>query len=800
MRFARFVFFCMLLVTGLTTSGQVNTQLRESESAKYVNSIGIEMVRISAGKFLMGSSQPTDPKKLGQFEMLTDGDYDERPIHTVTISHPFYVSETEITAAQYEKFRMDYQQAGRFPPYVTGVSWNDAMAFCRWLSEKEHREYRLPTEAEWEYIARAGGSGMFGDGNTLPQSGKANAFGVKNMNTDALEWIADWYGPYSPEPQTDPVGPASGLARVVRGGGIMGPRGEGTHLELNGIAPYYRRSANRASVAPEYHGLHMIGFRIVEGPTPATTPSPVQPHLWSQFVKQTAIPVTAGPNASQPWFHVRPILSVPPDNALPESIRGAGLDPGILGHIHAPGAVVCPNGDVLYIAFASPTPETEYLPNTLLIATRLRFGTDEWELPEIFYDFADVNDQTALLWNDNGILQLFSGGVGLAGVPFRWQSSNDSGASWSKISFPLLDGPVGGFSPQPITSAFRTADGTMYVSSDAVGGHSLLWASRDKGKTWYDTGGRTAGRHSAFVVLKDESILAIGGKDTDIEGYMPAVISHDGGKSWGTPFKTPFPALSSNQRPTLIRLADGNLFFASDWQNHKGKQPAGITEHGVLVALSRDDGKTWHIKGLPHALPHEAGLYRNRANWSDYQNDYGTIGYAVATQGPNGLIHLISTMTQPSLEFEMNEAWIMSDGEQQASIPHACNSHVVSHGSQSYPDGKLQAAWMGHSACGRYLLDGTEIWYFENGKKEYEVNYSDGKKIGEEIFWAMDGHAIWEWQRAADGAATWIQYWPSGNRKHESHWQRYEAQGSATAWSPAGQVVGHWQFKDGELQ
>ena len=91
---------------------------------------------------------------------------------------------------------------------------------------------------------------------------------------------------------------------------------------------------------------------------------------------------------------------------------------------------------------------------------------------------------------------------------------------------------VGGFSPQPITTALRTADGTLYLPSDAVGGESMLWASRDEGHTWSDTGERTAGRHTTFVILKDGGVLGIGGKNTNIDGYMPQAISHAGGRTW----------------------------------------------------------------------------------------------------------------------------------------------------------------------------------------------------------------------------------------------------------------------------
>jgi len=92
------------------------------------------------------------------------------------------------------------------------------------------------------------------------------------------------------------------------------------------------------------------------------------------------------------------------------------------------------------------------------------------------------------------------------------------------------------------------------------GAQSFLWASSDNGQTWFDTAGRTEARHTAFVLLKDGSILGMGGKGPGIDGYMKQAISKDGGKT-GSLVSRPFPALSyTGQRPTLIRLASGRLF------------------------------------------------------------------------------------------------------------------------------------------------------------------------------------------------------------------------------------------------
>lgn len=131
---------------------------------------------------------------------------------------------------------------------------------------------------------------------------------------------------------------------------------------------------------------------------------------------------------------------------------------------------------------------------------------------------------------------------------------------------------------QPITNAFRGADNRIYLAIDAVGGESVLWASDDGGRTWLDTGGRTAGRHTTFVMLKDGGILGLGGKNTDIEGHMPRAISHDGGKTWMVG-KTPFPAqefemneawILSDAAPTLQAESPGGKVEAGSMKYANG--------------------------------------------------------------------------------------------------------------------------------------------------------------------------------------------------------------------------------------
>jgi len=785
-----------LLAMGLRmlASGQSNPR-PESEASQFVNSIGIKMIRIPAGKFRMGDLEP--PTRYQHDQFLARVHYDERPAHEVTISHDFYMSQTEITAKQFQEFQMSYEDEGRFPPFASGMSWNDAVQFTQWLSRKERRDYRLPTEAEWEYACRAGSATPFSSGDQPLKSGQANAWGTENMESGVPEWVLDWYGPYPDSPLTDPVGPANGFSRVVRGGGFMAAR-RGSE-EDDTFLPFYRRCANRASVAPGYHGQEVIGFRIVMAPMPRTKPWPGHIPFVRRFITNAAdVPVTAGPDPDKPWFQQRAMLPIPPENASTLEIAAAGFGGGIHDHNHSPGLAVLPNGDLLAIFFSSSPAASEYAPSTSFVATRLRFGSNRWDPPNLFYDFADVNDQSALLWTEGNKVNFFSGGIGLVGVPFRWTWSTDNGASWSPIRFPTLIGPVGGYSPQPITSAFRGPDGTMYVATDGAGGESVLWASHDNGKTWQDTLGRTGGRHTAFVLLKDGGILGMGGKNTNINGYMPESISHDSGRTW-TIRQSPFSALGYNQRPTIIRLADGKLFFASDFQNLNERAPAAVKQRGAFVALSSDEGQTWKIKRLATALPHESYVVPPRGEW--HKKDHvgsATLGYAVAAQAPNGLIYLISSMNHPAQEFEMNEAWILSDDR--GAVPAPTGPGQVIRGKKTYPDGKLKAAWTGKiEPDGRYELDGLETWYYPGGAKAYQVTYRDGFKTGIETYWSPQGHKIWQWDHRASGESVWTHYWPNGQEKQQSAWRDGVANGPATLWDKSGRVTGRYLFKKGVI-
>jgi hypothetical protein len=741
----------------------------------------MKLVRIESGSFRMG--QAGDEKQC---------DWDEQPVHKVTISKPFYMSETEVTVEQFKKFRPDFQPNQEYSPYAAGVSWYDAVAFCKWLSDREEIPYRLPTEAEWEYACRAGTTTPFSSGHKPPQPETPNPWGLKNMHTGAREWCLDWHAEYPLADQTDPVGPEQGMAKVIRGGG------------MDSKDHRYARSANRASIAPSFApypdspaeaGYHPVGFRVVQAPMLLTRPLVYEPPFARQCVKQTTSDqAKRPPNPDTPYFRKRYLLPTPPENVGREMIDAAGLHPSFRKHNHSPAIEVCPNGDVLMIIYTS---YSEYEAGVSLMATRLRFGADQWDMPCWMFDFADLNDHCPLLWNDNGTVHFFWGnprfGTGQA-FPFQWTSSKDNGATWREVRFPNFTSKLGCHSKQPINTVLRDLEGTIYVPSDGCGGKSVLWAGKENGRKWYDTEGRSGGRHTTYVLLNDGSILGMGGKNTNIDGFMPKSISKDGGKTWQVT-KTPFPAQGSNQRPIVLRLASGRLFFAADFQHINGRQPEGVTERGSYVALSQDDGRTWYIKKLIGTQQHENPARHKGAD---------TIGYSVARQAPNGVIHLITTMNHPCLHLAFNEAWIYDNQtkdipDQQLMRPAAKAISQVKEYYEKYFSGKRKAAWRaGIADDGRYLLHGTGTWYYANGHKQWEVTYRLGQKVGLETHWSPDGAQKWQWHHRDDGTSVWTQWWPNGQKKSESTWKNFKCEGAATRWGPSGKMISQAQFVNGE--
>jgi antitoxin component YwqK of YwqJK toxin-antitoxin module len=537
-------------------------------------------------------------------------------------------------------------------------------------------------------------------------------------------------------------------------------------------------------------------------------------------VKQSTSPVLQGPDVSKPYFNVRFAMPVPPDNDMHLNGPLVGIDAAVADHHHSPGFEVMPNGDVLLISFSGQGGR-EYGPTLRIVQARLRYGAEEFDMPEeisvqgvkmqnlLIDDGKPALAGPPLLWRDGTTVWMFTGwgredviGVSFP-YSFRTFKSTDNGATWKAVAiepqFSSTDSDA-----QPINSAFRAPNGDMFVAVDGKKGSptSLLWRSSDNGLTWIDQGGRTSGRHSTIVPLNTSGkLLSLGGKDSQINGYMPQNISTDWGKTWGTPTQSPFPRQGANQRPSVIKLANGNLVLVGDARFvHAPKPPDGWSHgDGPYVALSTDNGLNWTIKELPVALKHETRAHK-------------TIGYSTVRQAPNGVIHVLATMTHPCLHYEFNEAWI-TDSSAGDITPETTGGKKKSY-KEKYPDGKLRAKWKARvTPGGRYLLDGTEKYYYPNGKLLREVTWVNGRRKGTETFRGPDGTRIWSWDHdLANNLSTWTHWWPNGQKRLESEWNTNPAardlpdrhfrglvaHGTATHWNESGTQVGTYTFQNGD--
>ncbi len=377
---------------------------------EHTASVGIKLVRIEAGEFVMGSGD-APPRTREEWDVR---EWDEAPAHKVKLSKSFFIGATEITNAQYEQFDPEHKKLrgkhgvskGDNDPVVM-VTWQQAVDFCAWLSKKEGKPYRLPTEAEWEYACRAGTTTPYHTGEKLTAEQanfgvtldkkritavavggyKPNAWGLFDTHGNVAEWCHGWYGPYEAGEQTDPVGRADGWAKVTRGWSYL----PASH-KLGAVR--YARSANRSAHLPD-DANRVTGFRVVLGEMPATKPLPVaEPPIHQRDVKQTPAPKD-GPDAMKPYFaDLTKGLSIPKDMWGP--IYGAWN--------HYSTITVCPNGDVLAVWYTCTQEEGRECAQA---ACRLRAGSDRWDAPSFFFGTADCNTHAPVLLSDGKRLYHF---------------------------------------------------------------------------------------------------------------------------------------------------------------------------------------------------------------------------------------------------------------------------------------------------------------------------------------------------------------------------------------------------------
>jgi sulfatase modifying factor 1 len=453
------------------------------------NSTGLQFVKIPKGDFLMGAD--IDPsyivanEKKGWKSIFIQ---DEFPIRRIKLSLDFEISKYEVTNAQYEQFDSKHRDLrGNFMNIstldneaVVYVSWEDAYKYTQWLSKNDaDYDYRLPTEAEWEYVCRAGTRTAFNDGlnkdiyknnpfSSIEMESKhykfpypftwsngcrnwvtwtpeecigvddvypnktqikdadltigmsqPNNFGVYDMHGNVEEWVSDWYGLYDKKNILNPLGPSKGDFKVIRGGS------HNNHVQ-------HARSSNRMSSAINDKN-YFVGFRVVRT---LKTKKISQKHSknftrnWSDNVKKKDFKWNKDSN--EPTFYMESVFELIPKledgshYGSPEQLRQFGFDgsnqkPLLTGplytHNHSPTITWCRNGDVFMSWF---TGESEVGPELSLVATRgirSQNGKINWTYPSEFLKAADRNMHSSnIIIDKNGVLHQMSS-IGLAG---RW--------------------------------------------------------------------------------------------------------------------------------------------------------------------------------------------------------------------------------------------------------------------------------------------------------------------------------------------------------------------------------------------
>ena len=568
--------------------------------------------------------------------------WDEAPVHDVTITRPLRMAAAAVTNEQYACFRPSHRQTveqrgleWRAQAPVECVTWFDAVEFCKWLSEAAGEPYRLPTEAEWEYAARHGvehGPDPVGDGR--------------------WEWCLDWWAPYPDSAQTDPVGPAEGTVRVIRGG---------TRSNRGGSVPQDRRAG--------------LGFRVVQAQPPDTKPSP--PPAPAAPFRDVSLRKKDWPSAGEteaPFFSDGAPFIAPPEDALRLPY---------FGRHHVPSVTWCDNGDMLATVFTAPSDRSTQM---AILITRLRDGAAHWDPPARFFIAPDRNVTSATLYHaPDGEIHHYNGLGGFSearrtAFSMIKRTSRDNGASWSAPrlvhEYPAQPASPDTFAGEPRLwphmDLVTLEDGTLIMPSDSGPGQdqesvgSVLFESHDGGESWTqrtrfgfnapsyakagEMAGWIAGIHAPFVVLNDGRWLALG-RRSNIDGNAPWSESSDQGRTW-TYARSPFPPMHSGQRPVMLRLREGPILLVSfTGPADKGEQPTPIeitdaagnrrALQGTFAALSYDEGRTWpRIKLVP--------IHADAPDESDPR------GYLSCVQTPDRMVHLLSSRRY----YRFNLAWL----------------------------------------------------------------------------------------------------------------------------------------------
>ena len=548
----------------------------------------------------------------------------------IPASPAFRMSATEITNAQYEAFDPAHKALRGYEGFSSAddeavilVSWEDATAYCEWLSSKTGRSFRLPTEAEWEYACRAGTTTAYNTGDTYPEEYwkvqentrfkepvslqvaqfEPNAWGLYDMHGNVEEWCQDL---------------VDGQYRAVRGGS------HNTSME-------FLRADYRCASIPQDRSV-LLGFRIVEGVSDASA-------------TKTAENVALGPNLAFSATNNAQNVALPRSAWFAEPIPYVlppkdGVTP-FYSHNHQPAVTWLPGGGLLAIWFS-----TDAEAGREMVVLQSTFDGKDWTPATLFCKVPGRNmTGSALLTLSDGSILHFQG-VGDAG---EWK---DLALAMRRLGINGTWTPLRYIEPehrvrhQVIAGPIVTSDGRILLCCDAgpdgEAGTSLH-VSKDGGETWEDTGSIIKGIHAGIVELKDGRLMAYG-RGNAIDGRMPCSISADGGYTW-TYSATEFPPIGSGQRLVLKRLQEGPLMLCS------------FGPDGLFVALSYDEGESWPVKrlltdGKKRVLDGGAwtGTFTLDATHAEPK------GYLACTQSPDGTIHLLTSR----VHYRFNLPWIES--------------------------------------------------------------------------------------------------------------------------------------------
>jgi len=623
----------MLITVCLLGTCLPNVRTLQAQSS--TNPVQMEMVKIKPGTFTMGADLSADYITAEKGIFIQD----EFPARQVTITYSFEMSKYEITNAQYEKYDPDHAKLrGKAAGISEGdneavvyVNWYDATGYCRWLSSHDAQyDYRLPTEAEWEYACRAGtrtpyNDGVSGDiysmnplgplakkwrvitewfvtrGNraakniawgspedvdlTVGQEGP-NAWGLYDMHGCVEEWTLDWYGPYVASDTVDPVGYINGSSKVVRGG-------------CHNVYIQTLRSANRSSSnRTDKHFL--LGFRVVRVPKGQTLPKPKLQQPVKRWAKDVSQKVYKWKSDSQtPYFKLVSLYDVKSEYGT--AALAAQFSIPLYTHNHSPAITWAQNGDVLLAWFSGESEKGQELTILALRGRRAASGELIWDTKvSEFYKEADRNMHGSQLWNNatrlaNGFKEPFTlyhiNGISTDGkwskLAMSFRTSIDNGATWTEPVIIKQNSDAFHLDSdrnQPQGNAFTMSDGSLISFSDgsAIGGSgsSVNW-SNDSGKSWSVRTIKDGppGNHTNGVELKDGRIMAFSRDKGRTFGSLPKSLSSDHGRTWSFS-GTEFPGISTVQRLVLLRLEYSDT----------GLDPDGLGRKPILLVSMASDG------------------------------------------------------------------------------------------------------------------------------------------------------------------------------------------------------------------